>query len=315
MQTTMRTPAKVNLCLLVGPKEDTGYHEVFTVFAPIDVYDELEFDLEASSEGGIPGELCVECDAAPGENNLAARALRALGKHCTWSLSGRVRINKGIPMGAGLGGGSADAAAALVAGSRTLAEAGGPVLSEAELAKLARSLGADVAFFLHPAPAIGRGIGELLEPLNLPGLHLVLVFSDRMLSTARVYRSLDILRPIENRSGFEVRTSRAERCWRQVADAGRVSQLLDNDLEQASFDIMPSLAVDREVLVREGALGSLMSGSGPTLFGVCESEAKSREVAGRLLSRGYQTRAATVLQVQGSYRDGHGGGRSGLTPF
>lgn len=294
MHTTMRAPAKVNLCLLVGPKDDRGYHEIFTVFAPVDVYDELEFTLEAHAAGGVPGTLHVECDTAPGEHNLATHALRALETHTGWALSGRVVIRKSIPVGAGLGGGSSDAANALLAGAQALAEAGGPVPAKAELLGLARGLGADVAFFLDPRPAIGRGIGELLEPLELPELPLVLVFFDRMLSTARVYRSLDALRPAVNKDFFEFRTGQAEKRWRRAADGGNIAQLLENDLELASFDILPSLATDREILFREGALGALMSGSGPTLFALCESKAGAAGLAERLVRRGFRAQVATT---------------------
>ncbi|MCE5253777.1 MAG: 4-(cytidine 5'-diphospho)-2-C-methyl-D-erythritol kinase [Actinomycetia bacterium] len=297
MNGTRRAPAKVNLGLLVGPRDDAGYHEIFTVFAPIDVYDELEFSLEAEDANGRPGALQVECSAAPGETNLAARALRALESHTGWTLSGRVAISKGIPVGAGLGGGSSDAAMALLAGAQALAEAGGPVPGRSELVGLARKLGADVAFFLDPAPAIGRGVGEILEPLALPQLWLVLVVFDRMLSTARVYRSLDVVRPAVSKAYFEHRADQAERRWRRVEDPAQAGRLLENDLEQAGFALVPSLADDKEALIREGALGALMSGSGPTLFGLCESVAAAQELARRLDARGLQTRVATVVNT------------------
>lgn len=289
-----RTPAKVNLCLLVGPKNDDGYHEIFTVFAPVDVYDEIEFSLDAGSEGA-PGELQVECKTAPGEANLAAQALRVLEQHTGWSLSGRVAIRKGIPIGAGLGGGSSDAAAALMTGVEVLAAAGGPSPSDAQLVSMARSVGADVAFFLDPFPAIGRGIGELLVPLDLPEIDLVLVFFDRMLSTARVYREFDAKQPLATRSMFEFRAGQAEKRWRQVVEVGQIARLLENDLEHAGFSLIPSLVSDREILIREGALGALMSGSGPTLFAVCASPEKAKEVAERLVVRGFNARTARVI--------------------
>lgn len=294
MQITKRTPGKVNLCLLVGPREESGFHQVFTIFAPVDVYDEIEFDLVARPGGGSPGNVRVECRVAPGENNLAAQALQALEKHTQWSFDGRVVIHKGIPVGAGMGGGSSDAAAALRVGALAIVEAGGPGLDRAELVGLARELGADVAFFLDPAPSVGRGIGEILEPIDLPEIHLVLVFFDRMLSTARVYRAFDTLRPVETRAVFSFRSDQAERRWRQVTTAGEVARLLQNDLEQASFTLIPSLVTDREVLVREGALAALMTGSGPTLFGVCESAERADELEARMAARGIRAQAARV---------------------
>lgn len=297
MQTVRRTPAKVNLCLLVGPAEEDGFHRLFTVFAPIDVFDEIEFVLEARPAGGVEGTAHVECRVATGEANLAAKALRALERHTGWAFDGRVAIHKGIPAGAGLGGGSSDAACALLAGVEALAEVGGPVPRREELVGLARSLGADVAFFLDPAPSVGRGIGELLEAIDLPQLSLVLVFFDRLLSTARVYQTFDALRPPESQAMFAFRSNQAETRWRQVADVSHVACLLQNDLEQASFSLIPSLATDREVLAREGAMGALMSGSGPTLYGVCESTEAAEGLQDRMTDRGFRCRVATTAPV------------------
>ncbi len=293
---TKLAPAKVNLALLIGPKEETGLHEVFTVFVPVDVYDELEFALEAKTGGESPGELRVECRTANGEANLAAQALRSLERLTGWRFSGRVTIHKSIPVGAGMGGGSSDAAMALLVGVDALAEAGGPVPDEARLRALARQLGADVPFFLDPFPAIGRGIGEFLAPLDLPEFSMVLVFFDRQLSTARVYRTFDAMRPGETQVVFQFRANQAEKRWRQLVDASQMARLLENDLEQASFSLIPSLGVDREIVAREGALGAIMSGSGPTLVGVCESGEKAEELKDRMTIRGFSAQVATVLR-------------------
>ena len=294
MESRVLAPAKVNLSLLVGPRDEAGYHEVFTVLASVGVYDDLEFRLTAGPAGEVSNEVDVECNTAPGRSNLAARALRALQDFTGWSFNGRVIIRKSIPVGAGLGGGSSDAAAALMAGVEALAEMGGPLPERSELAAIARKVGADVPFFLDPRPAIGRGIGELLEPVELPELWLALVIFDTMLSTVSVYRSFDGLRPCVSSSFFERRTTQAEARWREAPDAGAVARLLENDLERASFTIFPSLAGAREILIREGALGALMSGSGPTLFGLCASRSEAEGLAGRLERRGLQGRVTRV---------------------
>jgi 4-diphosphocytidyl-2-C-methyl-D-erythritol kinase len=321
MHVVTRAPAKVNLCLLIGPRDDTGYHELFTVFAPIDVYDELDFTLEARRSGGRPGELHVKCHAIDGEANLLAQALRVLERETGWFFAGRVVIDKGIPMGAGLGGGSTDAAAALRVGARTIAEAGGPILDEDSLRSFARALGADVSFFLDPRPAVGRGIGELLEPIELPELPLVLLFPREHLSTARVYRAFDTTHPAEPREAFAARSGEAETSWRALGRAGvetgradaaapgaagaagtaqvagtvrAVASLLRNDLEEISFDLMPELVAGKDALVENGALGALMSGSGPTLFGVCASLPAAAEAAKKLGARGFEARVATA---------------------
>jgi 4-diphosphocytidyl-2-C-methyl-D-erythritol kinase len=294
MQATKRAPAKINLSLLVGPKDEDGFHELFTVFAPVDIFDELEIKLEARPAGGFEGEVRVKCRAAEGDSNLAAKALKALERETGWVFQGRVEIEKHIPVGAGLGGGSADAANALLAGVQALIEAGGPVPDRNRQVALAREVGADVAFFLDPRPAIGRGIGEILEPIDLPELSLVVVYSDRHLSTERVYRAYDEAQPFANRSVFDFRAGEAEKRWRQVQDVDQVARLLENDLEKTVYSIIPMLLTDREVVVREGAIAALVSGSGPTLFGLCSSADKAAELAERMIVRGFKAQVATV---------------------
>jgi len=292
---TYRTPAKVNLCLLVGPREETGLHRLFTVFVPVELYDEIEFCLDVQPGIARPGLLDVRCSVAPGEANLVAKALRALEQSTGYSFIGRVTIQKHIPEAAGLGGGSSDAGLSLRVGAQLIAEAGGPVLGSAGLVDLARQVGADVAFFLDPRPMIGRGVGEILEPVTLPAMGLVLVLVGATLSTAQVYSLYDRLVAHGELTSFSARAERAERRWRAVAQAKEVASLLENDLERAAFALVPSLAADREMIVREGALGAAMSGSGPTLFGVCESAAQAQEVARRLVRRGLSAVASRVV--------------------
>ena len=289
------TPAKVNLCLLVGPADDEGFHELFTVFAPVDLHDELQFNLTARPQEGTEGDLRVKCREAEGEENLAFQVLKALEAATDYAIDGRIEIDKKIPTGGGLGGGSSNAACALLAGMEALAEAGGPTLdSEAQVA-LARQVGADVAFFLTPGPAIGRGIGEILEPLELPELSLVLVMPNRRLSTERVYKTFDEIQPFGNRSVFEYRASEAAKKWQQVEDAAQVARLVENDLEESAYRLMPTLATDRELLIREGALAALVSGSGPTLYGVCSSADKAAELAERMVVRGFRALPVEVV--------------------
>lgn len=294
MQVTKKAPAKVNLALLVGPTNEEGLHELFTVFVPIDLYDELHIKLEARLGDTFAGKLTVKCAAVDGEANLAAQALRLLEEETGWAFDGRVSIEKHIPVGGGLGGGSSDAASALVAGVQALVEAGGPAPSRDRQVELARRLGADVAFFLDPRPAIGRGVGEILEPISLPELHLVLVTYERHLSTERVYRTYDEMQPFGNRLVFEHRATDAEKRWRQVADVGQLGRMLENDLEKTVYSIIPQIATDREVLMREGAMAALVSGSGPTLYGLCAVPEKCEELVERMGMRGFKARAVTV---------------------
>jgi 4-diphosphocytidyl-2-C-methyl-D-erythritol kinase len=296
MEAVKKAPAKVNLCLLVGPKNEEGFHELFTVFAPISLYDTLDIKLKARPADGPMGHLKVECRAADGEDNLAFKALKLLEAETGWVFDGRIEIEKRIPVGGGLGGGSSDGACALLAGVEALAEAGGPAVDRDRQVAVGRRTGADVAFFLEARPAIGRGIGEILEPIDLPDLALVVVPADRHLSTERVYRAFDEAQPFGNRQVFDYRAAEAAKRWRGVKDAAQVARLLENDLEKSAYRLMPTLMNDRELISCEGALGALVSGSGPTLYGVCASPEKAEELAERLSVRGFKAQPVGVMR-------------------
>ncbi len=293
MHVTRSAPAKVNLSLLVGPGGPSGYHEIFTVFVPVDVYDVLSFALEAKPASKGPGELHVKAHAIEAEANIVAHALRALERHTGWVFTGQVTIDKGIPLAAGMGGGSTDAAMALQVGAQLLREAGGPAPSDDELHRLAQGLGADVPFFLDPRPAIGRGRGDLLEPLSLPELPLLLIFTDQPLSTARVYREFDAQNVAEILADFSSRSSEAEEQWRRVQTVGEVAGLLRNDLEETSCNLLPGLCDAKDTLLQEGALGALMSGSGPTIYGVCASREDAEALCAKVSADGMNCRVAT----------------------
>jgi 4-diphosphocytidyl-2-C-methyl-D-erythritol kinase len=292
MHITRSAPAKINLSLLIGPAGTSGYHELFTVFAPVDVYDVLSFGLEAKPAGGEPGELHVKAHAIEAEANIVAHALRALERHTGWAFAGRVSIDKGIPLAAGMGGGSTDAATALQIGAQVLRDAGGPEVSGPDLRKLARGLGADVPFFLDPRPAIGRGIGDVLEPLVLPELPLVLIFTDQPLSTAHVYREFDLQKRAEEPAGFAARAAAAEEQWRQVKTVDDIVRLLKNDLEETSCNLLPGLCDARDIILQEGALGALMSGSGPTIYGICASLEEAQAICEKVSADGLHCRVA-----------------------
>jgi 4-diphosphocytidyl-2-C-methyl-D-erythritol kinase len=295
MQITRSAPAKVNLTLLIGPPGSSRYHELFTVFAPVDVYDELSFALEAKPAGGSPGQLHVKAHAIEAEANIVAHALKALERHTGWVFTGRVTIDKGIPMAAGMGGGSTDAATALLIGAELLRDAGGPDVSPADLHRLARGLGADVPFFLDPRPAIGRGIGDLLEPLPLPELPLVLIFTDQPLSTAHVYREFDARNPLEGADAFAGRAAVEEGRWRRAKTVEDVAKILYNDLEETSCNLLPGLCDAKDIILQEGALGALMSGSGPTIYGVCASSKDAEALCAKVLADGMNCRVARTI--------------------
>jgi 4-diphosphocytidyl-2-C-methyl-D-erythritol kinase len=294
MEAIKRAPGKVNLSLLVGPKNHEGFHELFTVFAAVDLYDGLDIRLKARPVGGAAGDLIVKCRSAEGDSNLAFKALKLLEVETGWAFDGSIHIDKQIPVGGGMGGGSSDGACALLSGVEALAEAGGPKVSRERQVAIARQVGADVAFFLDPRPSLGRGIGEILEPVALPVLSLVVVTSDDQLSTALVYRAFDETEPSGERSAFEHRSGSAAKRWHQVQDAAQVASLLENDLERSTLRLMPALGDVRAAMIREGVLAAMVSGSGPTLFGVCGSPEDAQRTANNLVARGLKAKAVGV---------------------
>lgn len=286
-RTEVAAPAKVNLSLLVGPPRGDGYHPLCTLYVPIDVFDTLVFSLSAVLRGETAGRLSVRCAGIRPEENLVVRAIRAVEEETGWNLAGEVEIQKGIPIAAGLGGGSSDAAAALRAAAALVAEAGGPAVSGERLLRLAVTLGADVPFFLRSRPALASGIGEVLEPVPLPSLSLVLILPEEELHTGAVYRSLDAIRPEETREDFAARCGAKRMGWKELCGKAsaedkvsfsRLYRLLSNDLQEAALRLAPHLQ-ERLRMVRTRSQGPvLVSGSGPSLFTVCAS----REEAGRL---------------------------------
>jgi 4-diphosphocytidyl-2-C-methyl-D-erythritol kinase len=260
----VRAPAKLNLGLRITGRREDGYHELDSVFVPIDWADEIAVEWEPAATAEVRLELGGACGELPaGAENLAARAARGFLEVA--GLAGRaiVRLRKQLPVAAGLGGGSSDAGAVL----RALAGLCPGALGAEALTALALRLGADVPYFLDPRPARVRGIGEQVEPLpGLPPLCLLLAHPGVPLATAEVYRAYDALGP-------------------EAPDGARAPGLLAeldlrNDLEPAALRLCPPLARLRRRLRGLCPQGVAMSGSGPTLFsvfpGAAEAEAAAR---------------------------------------
>ena len=268
---TVRVPAKVNLHLSVGPARKDGYHELVTVFHAISLYDELTATPARNLSIGISGEGADEL--SPGEDNLVWKAALLLAERAGVQPAVRLDLVKGIPVAGGLAGGSADAAATLVACDALW----GAGLDRAELLELAAELGSDVAFALTGGTALGTGRGERLTPVLAAGRwHWVLAVAGQGLSTPDVYGELDRLRTsIEQPvAGAPDRLINALR----VHDAGALGQLLANDLQAPALALRPELRRTLRVGVDLGAIGAVVSGSGPT----CAFLSRSREAAVRL---------------------------------
>ena len=253
-------PAKVNLCLRITGRRDDGYHLVDSLMVPISLGDEVEV---IRSEGA-PGCVTVRADdpAVPlGEENIVHRAARAFQNRTGRREPVTVSIRKRIPMGAGLGGGSTDAAATL-RGMNDLLDVG---LPDQELEELALTVGADVPFFVRGVAARARGIGERLTPAgSLPRLWMVVLFPGFPVSTAWVYRNFrfKLTKPTNNNNLFE-----------KLDTPEEVAQVMVNDLETVTVSRYPRIARLKDRLNASGAISSLMSGSGSAVFGLFAGEA------------------------------------------
>jgi 4-diphosphocytidyl-2-C-methyl-D-erythritol kinase len=282
---TLLAPAKINLGLRLLGVRDDGYHSLESVFVPIDIWDELEVEV---SQGSPRIDLEIASPAADelpdalsalggGPDNLVVRAAAAFCKQTGFEGRIDLRLRKRIPAGAGLGGGSSDAAAALLA----LASIFDGEVGREALHSLALSLGADVPFFLSPAAALVSGIGEKIEPLaGVPSLDLVLVNPGISLATAEVYRAADALRGAltEPRPGSTMRA--ISRLRGETGDlVPALGELLINDLEPAARRLCPPVARLIRRLHEAGAVGVSMSGSGATVFGVFESGDRANRAA------------------------------------
>lgn len=261
------TPAKVNLHLEILGKRPDGYHALETLMLAIDLFDTIE--VVANSDG----EIRLTCEPAglpTGPTNLVWKAADLLRRQAGITAGADIRLTKRIPTEAGMGGGSSDAALTL----RLLAACWGVTLSDADLLDLAAGLGSDVGFF-HKLPAAWcTGRGEIVEPVPMGGrLDLVVVKPPMGLSTAEVYRRLTV--PATPVTGTAIRTALAE------GDPATIARHLMNRLEEPAWAMRPELAGLARRLTEAGSLGTLLSGSGSSLFGICRNRAHAVEVADR----------------------------------
>ncbi len=283
-------PAKVNLQLAVGPARADGFHSLVTVFHAVALFDEVTVERAARTSLAISGDAAA---AVPTDKtNLAWRAAAALAAAAgvrQRERAVRIGIRKRIPAAAGLAGGSADAAAALVA-CNELWQAG---LSADELRQVGAELGSDVPFALLGGTAVGRGRGEdLTRALAAGNYHWALAFAAGGLSTAEVYATCDRLREARAEAGRPALTVPEPALSRELmtalrsGDPAAVGPLLSNDLQAAALSLRPelrrTLAAGREY----GALGATVSGSGPTCAFLAKDAAHAREIAVALTGAG-----------------------------
>jgi 4-diphosphocytidyl-2-C-methyl-D-erythritol kinase len=275
----LRAPAKLNLCLLLGPRRDDGLHELCSLFEALTLSDRIVVTEAGADEVICPG---------VGDTNLAAIALAALRGRGWKRPPLRIEIEKRIPVAAGLGGGSADAAAVL----RLAAD-------EVEgVAALAGELGADVPSQLDPGLALVSGIGERVEPLAPAREHaFVLVPDESGLPTPEVYAEADRLGLGRGADELEEMRGRLRAAAAGGASPLDYAELLVNDLQRAALSLRPSIAGALEALAEVGAVRALVTGSGPTAFGLFADIAHADRAAAALPPR----YAGAVVAAPNSY--------------
>ena len=285
----IQVPAKVNLQLSVGPKKADGYHEVVTVFQAISLMDTLKISHADKFGISIKGDYTngVPLD----QSNLVYKAVELMSEKFDTDKTIDIEINKSIPVAGGMAGGSADAAATLL-GIDALYGLG---LSKDELGEVARNLGSDVPFMLHGGTAVGRGHGDEITPaLSRGNYHWVIAVSSSGLSTPAVYGECDRLR-----TGLDIKDPSLNDELLQAllsGDSIRVGKSLNNDLQAAAISLRPALRLILDTGQEYGALGGIVSGSGPSVAFLVADEDHSLDLAVALTSSGV---VGSVARAQG----------------
>ena len=276
---TVRVPGKVNVYLGVGPREFSGYHDLATVFQAVGIYDEVTV---SSADSLTISGLGSFADRIPtDETNLAWKAAELVARACGEEPNIHIQINKSIPIAAGMAGGSADAAATLIA-CDAFWNAGIP---RDQLDAMAATLGSDVPFMMHGGCALGIGRGDVLSPVMTRGnFHWVFATFDDGLSTAQIYEKTDDMRGLEFEGEPEVPTELLSALAR--GDAPALGRLLHNDLQLAAVTSRPQLGRVLEQGIDLGALGAIISGSGPTCAFLVRDESSAIDLVVALKASG-----------------------------
>ncbi len=255
----LESPAKVNLRLEILKKREDGYHELRTVLQKINLHDLLHFSLK--KEKGLS--ITTDHPNLPvGKRNLVYQAVQSILKKSDYQGGVLIKIEKRIPLGAGLGGGSSNAANALKAMNQLLKLN----LPKRELMRMGLEIGADVPFFFFNGAAIASGIGEQLKKIELPELWYVLIYPNFEVSTRWVYQNF-----LLTKKQFHFNLHKLLRTPQEI------SRILWNDLEEVVLREYPQIGMMKKMLYAAGALGTSMTGSGPTVFGVFSEEGGASE--------------------------------------
>lgn len=279
---TVRVPAKVNLQLAVGPREADGFHNLVTVFQAISIYDDVTITKSAPGSGITISIIGDHTHGVPADaTNLAVKAAQLIANEYDFVIDAHIEVNKSIPVAGGMAGGSADAAAVIV-GVNELYEL---EMSREEMHEFGSQLGSDVPFMISGGTAIGQGRGDqLTAALSRGTYHWVLALSTVGLSTPAVYQECDRLR-----AGLNIAAPQTSDALMQsllAADSKAVGQALHNDLQSAACSLRPALTLVLDVGEEYGALGSIVSGSGPTVAFLVADEEQGLDLAVALTSSG-----------------------------
>ena len=282
---TVRVPAKVNVQLAVGGRRADGFHGLASVFFAVGLHDEVTVTAADRLTVSVAG---PDAAAVPADrSNLAARAAVLLGARYGVTPNVHIHIDKGIPVAGGMAGGSADAAAALVGCDALWGTGADPAV----LAELAAELGSDVPFGLLGGVALGEGRGEVLTPVRTGGtFHWVFAVADGGLSTPAVYGECDRLRDLDGGSAdTDLPVPAADPALLEAlraGDAAALGAVLSNDLQPAALSLRPSLAATLRAGADAGAIGTLVSGSGPTCAFLAKDAPSAATLAAALTASG-----------------------------
>ncbi|MFV0633774.1 4-(cytidine 5'-diphospho)-2-C-methyl-D-erythritol kinase [Demequina sp.] len=285
---TVRAPGKVNLQLSVGPVREDGYHPLATIFQAVDLYEtvtatvreDAEVTVTVSAARGVQ----VDLDGVPlDETNIAVRAARAVQTEYGVDDGIDLAIVKGVPVAGGMAGGSADAAATLLA----CAEAWEVGATRSQLDAIAATLGADVPFILHGHTAVGLGRGDQITPAMTRGeFHWVLATQAQGLSTAAVYGEFDRMIVAGERAPLAPEICEEVMFALRAGDAEALGDALTNDLQGAALSLAPHLRAVMEQALEADALGVMVSGSGPTVAALARSRQHALAIAAHLTASG-----------------------------
>ncbi len=306
-QVTVSAPGKINIYFAVGPLKPDHYHDVVSVYQALNLREQVTVSASDDWQVQVSGALSSEQIAAvpTGHENLVVKAAHEISKLAQIGNPHPVRfeITKNVPVAGGMGGGSADAAAALMAVDELWCTG----VPGEKLLDAAAALGADIPFALLGGTALGTGRGEDLRPIEgVQRLHWVLVTNDGGLSTPSVYQRLDQLRAERGEDPTQVGTPQAPSQLLEAlltGDPHQVAQHLHNDLQEAAVDLMPELAQTMQAGLEAGAIAAMVSGSGPTVALLAQDLEHANQVASKLTSIGHNAistfgpAAGTILEA------------------